>query len=175
MLPWYETLLLLFGILTVLLLIGLPAAFAFLAINLVGDQLRDGDEAQPVLPREALQLRSARHGAVRVQDLADDARRREPGQASEVHGGLGLPDASQDAAGTRPEREDVTGAPEVRSYAAAPLVTRDGHHLGALCVFDREPRDFAARDLENLADLASMIMRELELRRASRRALFAQE
>jgi tripartite ATP-independent transporter DctM subunit len=36
MMPWWETLLLLFGILTVLLLVGLPAGFAFLAINLVG-------------------------------------------------------------------------------------------------------------------------------------------
>jgi tripartite ATP-independent transporter DctM subunit len=36
MMPWWETLALLFGILTVLLLVGLPAGFAFLAINLVG-------------------------------------------------------------------------------------------------------------------------------------------
>ena len=33
---WWETLGMLFGILTVLLLAGIPAAFAFLAINLVG-------------------------------------------------------------------------------------------------------------------------------------------
>ncbi len=69
----------------------------------------------------------------------------------------------------------VTGDPNVRSYAAAPLVTHDGHHLGALCVFDRHPRQFQPEDLENLADLASVIMRELELRRASRRALFARD
>jgi tripartite ATP-independent transporter DctM subunit len=36
MMPWWETLILLFGLLTVLLLVGLPAGFAFLAINLVG-------------------------------------------------------------------------------------------------------------------------------------------
>ncbi|MBW4043111.1 MAG: protein kinase [Acidobacteria bacterium] len=66
----------------------------------------------------------------------------------------------------------VVDEPRVRSYAAAPLITHDGHSLGALCVFDRKPRGFHADDLENLTDLASMIMRELELRLASRRALF---
>lgn len=44
MLLWWQTLLMLFGILTVLLLIGLPAAFAFLAINLVGAVVYLGGE-----------------------------------------------------------------------------------------------------------------------------------
>jgi tripartite ATP-independent transporter DctM subunit len=43
--PWWETLALLFGILTVLLLVGLPAGFAFLAINLVGALIYLGGEA----------------------------------------------------------------------------------------------------------------------------------
>jgi tripartite ATP-independent transporter DctM subunit len=45
MMPWWETLVLLFGILTVLLLVGLPAGFAFLAINLVGALIYLGGEA----------------------------------------------------------------------------------------------------------------------------------
>lgn len=45
MMPWWETLALLFGILTVLLLVGLPAGFAFLAINLVGAVIYLGGEA----------------------------------------------------------------------------------------------------------------------------------
>jgi tripartite ATP-independent transporter DctM subunit len=45
MMQWWETLILLFGILTVLLLVGLPAAFAFLSINLVGAVLYLGGEA----------------------------------------------------------------------------------------------------------------------------------
>jgi tripartite ATP-independent transporter DctM subunit len=44
MMPWWETLALLFGILTVLLLVGLPAGFAFLAINLVGALIYLGGE-----------------------------------------------------------------------------------------------------------------------------------
>ena len=43
--PWWETLALLFGILTVLLLVGVPAGFAFLAINLVGAVVFLGGEA----------------------------------------------------------------------------------------------------------------------------------
>lgn len=42
---WWQTLLLLFGLLTVLLLVGLPAGFAFLAINLVGALVYFGGEA----------------------------------------------------------------------------------------------------------------------------------
>ena len=45
MMPWWETLILLFGLLTVLLLVGLPAGFAFLAINLVGAVVYLGGEA----------------------------------------------------------------------------------------------------------------------------------
>ena len=62
--------------------------------------------------------------------------------------------------------------PELRSYAAAPLVTWDGHHLGTLCVFDRCSRAFGDEELTDLTDLAGIVMRELELRLASRRAVF---
>ena len=42
---WWQSLLLLFGLLTFLLLVGLPAGFAFLAINLVGALVYLGGEA----------------------------------------------------------------------------------------------------------------------------------
>lgn len=64
----------------------------------------------------------------------------------------------------------VIGDPRVRSYAAAPLTTRDGHNLGSLCVYDVEPRRFDDEALETLSDLAEIVMSELELRLASRRA-----
>jgi len=66
----------------------------------------------------------------------------------------------------------VRGGPVVRSYAAAPLITHDGHTLGTLCVYDYAPRDFSSVQLTDLEDLASIVMRELELRLASRRAVF---
>ncbi|WP_375389557.1 protein kinase [uncultured Amnibacterium sp.] len=69
----------------------------------------------------------------------------------------------------------VVGEPYLRSFAAASLVAHDGARLGSLCVLDTRPREFQPRDLDNLADLAGMIVRELELRRSSRRALFEHE
>ncbi len=42
---WWQSLLLLFGLLTFLLLVGLPAGFAFLAINLIGAVVYLGGEA----------------------------------------------------------------------------------------------------------------------------------
>ena len=68
----------------------------------------------------------------------------------------------------------VTDGPRVRAYAGAPLTTRDGHYLGAVCAFDRQPRDFTPQQLECLADLASLVMHEMELRLAMRRALFSE-
>ena len=79
----------------------------------VRDELGDGDEAQPVLAGEDLELRPARHGAVVVEDLADDAGGLQAGQAGEVHRGLGLADAAEDAAGAGPQGEDVARAAEV--------------------------------------------------------------
>lgn len=62
--------------------------------------------------------------------------------------------------------------PRVQSYAAAPLTTADGYAIGTVCVYDRRERDFDAAALDDLADLGAIVMRELELRLASRRALF---
>jgi GAF domain-containing protein len=77
-----------------------------------------------------------------------------------------VPDLLED--GRTPDRPSRTP----RAFAAAPLISRDGVLLGALCVLDRRPRSFRPGDLDNLADLAGVIMRELELRLSSRRALF---
>ena len=67
----------------------------------------------------------------------------------------------------------VLGVPMVRSYAAAPLVTEDDQRIGALGVFDREPRVFTGRELETLKDLADIVMHEMALLLAVRSALFA--
>ncbi|NHZ96549.1 GAF domain-containing protein [Massilia sp. CCM 8734] len=55
----------------------------------------------------------------------------------------------------------VTGAPEIRFYAAFPLVGVNDLALGTLCVIDREPRRLKSRELQGLEDLANMAMREL--------------
>jgi phosphoserine phosphatase RsbU/P len=65
----------------------------------------------------------------------------------------------------------VAGALGLRFYAGAPLTTHDGYNLGTLCVIDQEPREFSATDAEALGDLAAVVMDELELRLAARRAV----
>lgn len=63
--------------------------------------------------------------------------------------------------------------PTLHAFAAAPLLTSDGHSIGTLCVFDREVRTFTDQEIDDLQQLAAMAMRELDLRLASRRALFS--
>ncbi|SMF86324.1 PAS domain S-box-containing protein [Azospirillum oryzae] len=59
----------------------------------------------------------------------------------------------------------VTGAPNIRFYAGAPLVA-DGQKLGTLCVIDDVPRaGFDEREAETLAQLARLVVDEMTLRR----------
>ena len=59
----------------------------------------------------------------------------------------------------------VTRAPFVRFYAGAPLLTREGHALGILCVLDRVPRLLSSLQEEALRVLARQVMAQLELGR----------
>lgn len=65
----------------------------------------------------------------------------------------------------------VAGAFGLRFYAAVPLTTHDNHNLGTLCVIDHEPRTVDQAQIEDLKDLASMVVDQLELRLAARVAL----
>ena len=49
-------------------------------------------------------------------------------------------------------------------YAGSPLLTREGHAIGALCVLDRQPRQFTAEEQAVLGQLARVVMRTIELR-----------
>jgi hypothetical protein len=49
----------------------------------------------------------------------------------------------------------------MRFYAGYPVEAADGTRIGALCVFDREPRSADSIDLTALRDLALAIQREL--------------
>ncbi|CAA7615308.1 Diguanylate cyclase (modular protein) [Magnetospirillum sp. LM-5] len=63
----------------------------------------------------------------------------------------------------------VTGAPFIRFYAGAPLVTNDDLALGTLCIIDRQARSpLSDRDARLLKELAAMAVDELEARRERR-------
>ncbi|MEU7067204.1 GAF domain-containing SpoIIE family protein phosphatase [Streptomyces sp. NPDC046161] len=65
----------------------------------------------------------------------------------------------------------VTGALGVRFYAAAPIVTAEGHRLGTVNILDTKPRLITEDDTATLADLASIVLDALELRLSGLRLL----
>ena len=65
----------------------------------------------------------------------------------------------------------VAGKAGIQFYLGIPLRTHEGYKLGTLCVLDTVPRTVSEDDVANLADLTAVVMDELELRLAARRAL----
>lgn len=61
----------------------------------------------------------------------------------------------------------------VRAFASAPLIAHNGRSFGSLTVLSLQPRRFTAAELETLQDLADVLVHEMELRLAIRRALLA--
>ena len=81
--------------------------------------------------------------------------------AIESTGVMIVPDAAQDARFA--DNPLVTGEPNIAFYAGAPLITKEGHALGTLCVIDNKPRDgFSEDDKQLLSDLAATVMTEIE-------------
>jgi EAL domain-containing protein (putative c-di-GMP-specific phosphodiesterase class I)/GGDEF domain-containing protein len=62
--------------------------------------------------------------------------------------------------------DSLLGVSGIRFYAGAPLTTRDGYCLGALCVLGTEPRKVSLSETTALQDLASMVMAQIELQHA---------
>ncbi|MET0131102.1 MAG: sensor domain-containing diguanylate cyclase [Stenotrophomonas chelatiphaga] len=59
----------------------------------------------------------------------------------------------------------VVGAPGVRFYAGAPLISNEGLPLGTLCVFDSQPHQLEPDRAKALAALSRQVMVVMELRR----------
>jgi len=62
----------------------------------------------------------------------------------------------------------VAGEFGLRFYAGVPLTTSAGFNLGTICVLDTNPREVTAKEMATLADLADIVVDELELRLSAR-------
>ncbi|MDO8877273.1 MAG: histidine kinase dimerization/phosphoacceptor domain -containing protein [Pseudolabrys sp.] len=97
---------------------------------------------------------------------------REPGLCASAilqHDPYILEDASKDVRSlTNPL---VAGDFGLRFYAGVPLHTRDGYNLGTLCVIDKEVRPVSESQINDLRDLASLVMDQMELRLSARTEL----
>lgn len=75
-----------------------------------------------------------------------------------------VPDAQQDARFA--DNPLVTGAPHIRFYAGAPLITPKGEALGTLCVIDTQTRELSDDQQRALSVLSRQVMAQMELRRS---------
>jgi len=70
-----------------------------------------------------------------------------------------IPDATADARFR--DNPLVSGAPDVRFYAGAPLSAPDGHRIGTLCLVDRKPRQLTQTQRQVLKELAVLVEHEI--------------
>jgi diguanylate cyclase (GGDEF)-like protein len=61
----------------------------------------------------------------------------------------------------------VTGAPHIRFYAGQPLVNREGHRYGTLCVISKNLRTFSVEDVDVLEDFAGIVQTVMDNRTLS--------
>ncbi len=58
----------------------------------------------------------------------------------------------------------VTGDPNIRFYAGAPIVAPNGHVLGTVCVIDTQPRTLTSQQVAGLEALSRQVMALIEAR-----------
>ena len=63
----------------------------------------------------------------------------------------------------------VIGEPNIRFYAGAPLITKEGYGVGTLCVIDQKPGSLSDCQKFSLQTLANQVVSLMELRLANQR------
>jgi sigma-B regulation protein RsbU (phosphoserine phosphatase) len=109
----------------------------------------------------------AAHGLEGVKEIG-----RDPGLCGSAilrDDALVIPDTLRDPVAA--DNPLVAGEMGVRFYAAAPIITPDGYRLGTVNVLDTKPRSITEDDTATLADLAAIVLDEMELRLSALRAL----
>lgn len=66
----------------------------------------------------------------------------------------------------------VTGDPNIRFYAGAPLIMRQKYAIGTLCLIDYKPRELSDSDCDRLRKFADVIVGVLDTQTAARLANF---
>lgn len=69
----------------------------------------------------------------------------------------------------------VTGSPDIRFYAGAPIVTPEGLPIGTVCAIDRQPRQITVEQTQALQTLSRQVARMLTFRKASLARIVAVE
>lgn len=65
----------------------------------------------------------------------------------------------------------VLGAPQIRFYAGAPIITREGFRLGTVCAIDTRPRKVSSDEVEFLEEIAKIASIEIEANRVISEAI----
>ena len=53
---------------------------------------------------------------------------------------------------------------DIRCYAGAPLVSKNGHHLGTFCIAGYDSRAFTQAEMDRLKEYATLAMEQIEAR-----------